>query len=128
MPIRILLVDDHTLVRTLLAKALSAEADLSVVGEAIDGHHAVELAGYLQPDVVLMDVGMPRLNGVEATRVLQEKHPAIKVIGLSTYDADMMARPMLEAGAVAYLRKDVPLEKLLAAIRTHAGEAGQPEE
>ena len=122
MPIRILLADDHTLVRTLLAKALAGEPDLRVIGEAIDGHHAIELAGCLQPDVVLMDVGMPRLDGVEATRVLQEKHPSIKIIGLSTYDADMVASAMLDAGAVAYVQKDAPFERLLAAIRGCAGE------
>lgn len=127
MPIRILLADDHTLVRTLLTKALAMEPDLSVVGEAIDGHHVLELAACLQPDVVLMDVGMPRLNGVEATRRLQETHPGIKVIALSIYDADLMADAMLEAGAVQYLRKDVQFEKLLAAIRGHAGGASRPE-
>lgn len=124
MPIRILIADDHTLIRTVLAKALAEEPDLSVVGEAIDGHHAIELAGYLQPDIVLMDVGMPRLNGVEATRVLRERYPAVRVIGLSTYDADLMAQPMLEAGAIAYIQKDVPFEKLLAAIRGCTGPEG----
>lgn len=127
MQIQILIADDHTLVRTSLAKVLAMEPDLSVVGEAIDGYHAIELVAYLQPDVVLMDVGMPRLNGVEATRRLRQSHPEIKVIGLSTYDGHVMAPPMLEAGAVAYIQKDAPMEKLIAAIRGCAGEASQAE-
>lgn len=120
-PIRILIADDHTLIRTSLAKVLAMEPDLCVVGQAIDGHHAVELAEYLQPDVVLMDIGMPRLNGVEATRRLCQAHPNIRVLALSTYNADVMAEPILDAGAVAYIQKDAPLEKLLAAIRAACG-------
>ena len=121
--IQIVIADDHTVMRTSLAKVLAMEPDLSVVGEAIDGHHAIELVAYLRPDVVLMDIGMPQLNGVEATRRLCETHPGIKVIGLSTYDGDLMAAPMLDAGAVAYIQKDAPFEKLLAAIRGCAGRA-----
>ena len=115
--IRIIIADDHTLVRTSLARVLAMEPDLSVVGEAIDGHHAIELAEHLQPDVVLMDIGMPGLNGVEATRRLHQSDPGIKIIGLSIYDGDLVAETMLDAGAAAYVQKDAPLEKLLAVIR-----------
>lgn len=120
-PIRILLADDHTLIRTSLAKVLAMEPDLSIVGQAIDGHHVLELATHLQPDLVLMDVGMPRLNGVEATRRIRESHPGIKIIGLSIYSADVMSQSMLDAGAVAYVQKAAPMEKLLAAIRAACG-------
>lgn len=117
-PIRILLADDHTLVRTSLAKMLAMEPDLSVVGQAIDGHHCLELVAILEPDIVLMDIGMPGLHGIEATRQLRQSHPLVKVIALTTYAAEIMAEAMHEAGSVAYVQKDAPMEKLIETIRT----------
>lgn len=117
MPIRILIADDHTLVRSALAATLGTEPGLDIVAEAADGEDAVEQALLVQPDVVLMDVTMPRLNGVEATRRLVACCPETKVIGLSMHGEDMMADRMRRAGAVAYLSKDAPLEDVIAAIR-----------
>ena len=119
--IRIMIVDDHTLVRTSLTTVLGTYPDLTVVGQAADGEEGVELAAKLKPDVVLMDMGMPRKNGVQATRALVERCPEIRVIGLSMYEADIMAAPMLQAGAVAYVEKFAPIEKLVGTIRRVCG-------
>ena len=115
--VRVLLVDDHAIVRQGFARLLNAEPDLEVVGEAADGKAAVELAGRLQPDVVTMDVNMPVLDGMEATRQIRAQCPGVRVIGLSMYASREHARAMLNAGAAAYLTKSGPAEELLAAIR-----------
>lgn len=115
--IHVLLADDHKLVRQGLTSMLQGHADLEVVGEAADGEAALELARRVRPDVVLMDVSMPRLNGIEATRRLAAELPGVRVIGLSMHESQDMAHAMREAGACAYISKDAPTEDLLAAIR-----------
>jgi DNA-binding NarL/FixJ family response regulator len=123
-PIRILLVDDQTLFREGLRTLLSAQPDLEVVGEAGDGEEALREAARLRPDVVLMDLRMPVLDGVAATRRLQAVQPESRVIALTTFDDDEYVFEGLRAGAVGYLLKDVSSPKLFEAIRTAArGEA-----
>jgi signal transduction histidine kinase/CheY-like chemotaxis protein len=115
--ISVLLVDDHAVMREGLAKLLALEPDLEVVGQASDGEEAVELARRLLPDVILMDLSMPRLNGVEATRVIHSEYPAIRILGLSMFVEPEPARSLQDAGAVGYLTKSGPPEVLLNAIR-----------
>ena len=115
-PVRILIADDHRIVRAGLAGLLGSRPELDVVGLASDGEEAVEFAGRLRPDVVVMDVTMPRLNGIEATRVLQRNCPSIRIVGLSMHDSPEMADAMREAGAAAYVTKGGPPEELIAAI------------
>ncbi len=114
---RILLTDDHAVMREGLARLLSHEPDFEIVGQANDGDEAVELAGKLIPDVILMDISMPRLNGIDATRMICKKHPEIRIIGLSLYQEEERATEMLEAGATYYLSKSGPPSDLKAAIR-----------
>jgi DNA-binding NarL/FixJ family response regulator len=120
MAIRILLVDDQPLFREGLATLLSLQAEVTVVGEAEHGQQAVELALQLRPEVVLMDVRMPVLDGVAATRQLSQACPACRVILLTTFDDDEYVFEGLRAGAVGYLLKDVSLPKLLEAIQATA--------
>ena len=119
-PIRLLLVDDQALFREGLHTLLSVHSDLEVVGEAKNGQEALALAGSLQPDVVLMDLRMPVLDGVAATRALKESHPHCRVIVLTTFDDDEYVFEGLRAGAMGYLLKDVSSDKLVEAIRTAA--------
>ncbi len=116
-PIRILIVDDQALFREGLHTILSVQSDLQVVGEARHGEEALHLAAVLNPDIILMDLHMPIMNGVAATRRLRSEHPTIKVLVLSTFDDDEDVFEGLRAGAVGYLLKDVPSEKLVEAIR-----------
>lgn len=120
MTIRILLVDDQTLFREGLQTLLSVHDDLEVVGEASNGQEAIEAVGKLSPDVVLMDLRMPVLNGVAATRQITEATPQSRVIVLTTFDDDDYVFDGLRAGAVGYLLKDVPSAKLVEAIRAAA--------
>ena len=115
--IRVLLADDHQVMRNILALVLGDEPDIEVVGEAADGAMAVDLASEIHPDIIVMDVTMPRLNGIDATRRITSAMPEVHVIGLSMHARDDMAASMLRAGACAYLSKDGPTEDLLAAIR-----------
>ena len=119
-PIRILLVDDQALFREALRTLLSAQPDLEVVGEAANGEEALVAAVRLRPGVVLMDLRMPLLDGVAATRRLQALAPACKVIVLTTFDDDEYVFEGLRAGAVGYLLKDTPSAKLIEAIRVAA--------
>jgi DNA-binding NarL/FixJ family response regulator len=119
-PIRILLVDDQTLFRQALHTLLSVQADFMVVGEAANGEEAVHQAARLKPQVVLMDLRMPVLDGVAATRRLRTETPGARVIVLTTFDDDEAVFDGLRAGAVGYLLKDAPTEKLLEAIRAAA--------
>jgi len=127
--IRILLAEDQTLMRQGLRTLLELEEDLRVVGEADDGTGAVKLALQLRPDVILMDVQMPRMNGVEATAGICGAWPTAKVIILTTFDRDDYVFQGVRAGALGYLLKDLPAQKLYETIRrVHAGEVFiQPE-
>ncbi len=115
--IRVLLADDHQILRQGLASLLSEEPDMEVVGEAGDGQEAIDLARTIQPDVVLMDVTMPRLDGIQATRLITSELSGISVIGLSMHEEDDMALAMRAAGAIAYLSKGGPSDALIATIR-----------
>src|SRR5207248_5545458 len=119
-PIRILLVDDQALFREGLRTLLSVQPDFEVVGEAGNGEEALRLAAALHPNVVLMDLQMPVLDGVAATRRLHAEQPDCRVIVLTTFDDDEYVFEGLRAGAVGYLLKDAPSEKLSEAIRLAA--------
>ncbi|MGW2625009.1 response regulator [Micromonospora taraxaci] len=120
-PVRILLADDQPLLRTGFRMVLGAEGDLDVVAEAGDGVEAVELSRRLLPDVVLMDIRMPRMDGVAATRAIVEARLPVRVLVLTTFDLDEYVVGALRAGASGFLAKDVPAEELISAIRTVAG-------
>jgi len=122
--IRILLADDHAVVRQGFRMILGAHADLEIVGEAGNGREAVELAASLRPDVVVMDVAMPELNGIEATRRLTAENPHIRVVALSMHKDSVYVREILRAGARGYLLKDSVADDLVAAVRAVAGGEG----
>ena len=119
--IRILIVDDHPVVRDGLAAMLSTQADFLVVGEAATGEAAVDEAQRLQPDIILMDLEMPRLDGVEAIRQLRAWHQEVKVIVLTAFDTDERILRAVEAGAEGYLLKGVPRDEIFQAIRVVNG-------
>ena len=120
MTIRVLLVDDQELFREGLETLLSVHADIQVVGQARNGREAVDVATRARPDVVLMDVRMPLLDGIRATRLLAEVLPRCRVIVLTTFDDDEYVFDALRAGAAGYLLKDVPSARLVEAIRATA--------
>ena len=120
MSIRVLLADDHQMLRDGLRAVLSLEDDIEVVGEANDGHAAVEMAGRLAPDVVLMDIGMSGLNGVDATRRIKAESPNVKVIALSTYSDKRYVLSMLEVGASGYVLKAAAVDEMCRAVRAVA--------
>jgi len=122
--IRILIADDHAVVREGTRHILEQEQDLDVVAEAADGGEAVELATELKPDVAIIDIAMPHVDGIEATRRIKELCPGIGVLILSAYDDDQFVFSLLEAGAAGYLLKDVHGRELVDAVRAvHAGES-----
>jgi DNA-binding NarL/FixJ family response regulator len=124
MPIRVLLVDDQTLVRTGFRLILGSEPDIDVVGDAADGQDGVELGRRLRPDVVLMDIRMPKVDGIEATRRLTKASPTTKVVILTTYDLDEYVFDALRAGASGFILKDAPPDQLVNAVRVaSAGDA-----
>ena len=118
--IRVLLVDDHVVVRQGLSRLLKEEPDIEIVGEASDGETAVTMVRQILPDVVTMDINMPGMGGIEATRAIHAEFPQVRVIGLSLFDEGELARAIREAGAVDYLTKSGPSEALVAAIRACA--------
>jgi two-component system, NarL family, response regulator NreC len=118
--IRILLADDHSVVRHGFRRILEGQADMEVVGEASDGRQAVELATQLAPDVLVMDVTMPQLNGIEAARQLAKSCPRLRVLALSMQKDGVYVREMLRAGARGYLLKESTEADLLAAVRAVA--------
>lgn len=115
--IRVLLVDDHTLFRNGIARLIKNEPGLKIVAEAEDGQQAIEFAREHTPDVILMDIGLPGINGIEATRVIHERHPEVCIIGLSMYDDPEKAQDMLAAGATDYRTKGCSRTELVSAIR-----------
>jgi DNA-binding NarL/FixJ family response regulator len=119
-PIRVVIVDDQGMVRAGFTSLLAAEPDIEVVGDAGDGEAAVELVSRLRPDVTLMDIRMPVLDGIAATRRLVEQQVATKVLVLTTFDLDEYVFEALRAGASGFLLKDAPAEELAAAIRVVA--------
>jgi DNA-binding NarL/FixJ family response regulator len=121
--IRLMIVDDQTLVCEGLRAILSTAPDIEVVGMAHEGGQAVELVGTLKPDLVMMDLKMPGMNGIHATRAIRERYPEIHVLVLTTYDADEWVFDAIRAGAAGYLLKDSNREDIIAAIRgTVAGQ------
>ena len=119
--IRILLADDHAVVRHGFKMILSAQVDMEIVGEAGNGREAVQLSEELRPDIVVMDVAMPELNGIEATRRLAASVPHSRVIALSMHKDSVYVREILRAGARGYLLKDSPAGDLVSAVRSVAG-------
>jgi DNA-binding NarL/FixJ family response regulator len=118
--IRILLADDHTILRQGLKLILSSQPDLQVVGEAANGNEVVHLAQELRPDIVLLDVAMPELNGIDATRHMMETNPKLRILVLSMHKEAVYVREILRAGARGYLLKDVIDSELLSAVRSVA--------
>ncbi len=116
--IKVLLVDDHEMMREGLRNIIEVEDDLTVVAEAPNGEDAVELTQEAKPDVVIMDINLPGMNGIEATKIIKDKYPKMRVIGLSLHDDEEVKREMREAGASAYLTKTNAIEALCAAIRS----------
>ena len=115
--VRLVIVDDHALVRDGLRARLSVVPDREVVGEAADGAQALQLAGEVAPDLMLVDVGMRGMNGIELAAALRERHPAIRVLMLSMYDTREYVLSAIRAGARGYVLKESPTEDILAAIR-----------
>lgn len=118
--IRVVIADDHAVVRTGIRELLTDEPDIVVVGEARNGREAVELAIALQPDVVVMDIAMPELNGVEATRQIRSAAPAVHVLALTAYNDDPYVYGLLDAGAAGYMLKTAEGHELVRAVRTAA--------
>lgn len=118
MDIKIILADDHQIVRQGLRHLLASEPDLQVVGEADNGRKTLKLTQELAPDVIIMDISMPDLNGIDTTRQIMEESPGVKVIALSMHSDSLFVLNMLKSGASGYLLKDCALEELVQAIRT----------
>ncbi|MCX6360592.1 MAG: response regulator transcription factor [Armatimonadetes bacterium] len=122
-PIRVLIADDHPVVRAGLALMLKYEVDMEPVAQAANGREAVEMYAECRPDVVLMDLRMPEMDGVEAIEAIRSRHPQARIILLTTYETDEGIFRALRAGARAYLVKDAPCEEILDTVRAvHAGE------
>lgn len=122
--ISILLAENHVVVRESIRQFLEREANFEVVGEAGDGEEAVRMVSQLKPDVIVMDISMPRLNGIEATKQIKALQPSAVVLILTAYDYEQYIFPLLEAGAAGYLLKDVSSRELISAIQTvYRGEA-----
>ena len=121
-PIRVLVVDDHTMVRRGLATFLKVFDDLVLAGEAASGQEAIQLCAQLQPDVVLMDMVMPDMDGAAATRLIRKQSPLVQVLALTSFKEEILVQSALQAGAIGYLLKDVTADELAQAIRAaHAG-------
>jgi NarL family two-component system response regulator LiaR len=118
MTIKILLVDDHAVVRSGLSKFLMVNKDLKLVGEASDGKEAVQMVSLHKPDVVLMDLMMPGVDGITATREIRQKYPKVKVLALTSFAEQNLVQGALQAGAIGYLQKNVTARELGMAIRS----------
>lgn len=123
-PIRVMLVDDHTMVRRGLAAFLKVFDDLQLAGEAESGREAIQLCADILPDVILMDMVMPDMDGAAATRAIRQQFPHVQVIALTSFKEGDLVKNALEAGAIGYLLKDISADELVRAIRAaHAGRA-----
>ena len=122
--IRVMVVDDHDMVRRGLAAFLRAKPDLELVGEADDGQQALDVCGQVEPDVILMDLVMPEMDGTTATRAIRERWPQVQVIALTSFQEKKLVQEALRAGAISYLLKNVSVDDLAEAIR--AAYAGRP--
>jgi len=120
MSIRLIVADDHVILRHGLSKSLQMEKDMEIIAQANNGRTAVQLAQELSPDVIIMDIGMPDLNGIEATRQIVKNSPKVRVIALSMHSAKKFIVEMFKAGASGYLLKDCEFDELVNAIRTVA--------
>lgn len=118
--IRLLIVDDHLVVRKGTREILEDEADMEVVGEAANGEEAIEQVGLLSPDVILMDISMPKMNGIEATKCIKARYPKTSVLILTSYDEDSYIFALIDAGAAGYLLKNAEEEELINAVRAVA--------
>lgn len=116
-PIRVMIVDDHDMVRKGLATFLKVNADLELVGEARDGQEALRMCAQVKPDVVLMDLVMPEMDGTTATRLLRERWPEVQVLALTSFQEQDLVRDVLQAGAIGYLLKNVTVDELAEAVR-----------
>jgi DNA-binding NarL/FixJ family response regulator len=122
--ISILLVENHALVMESIHQSLEREPDFTVIGEACDGEEAVRMARELKPDVIVMDISLPRINGIEATKQIKAFQPSAIILGLTAYDYEQYIFPLLDAGAAGYLLKDISSRELINAIKTvYRGEA-----
>jgi DNA-binding NarL/FixJ family response regulator len=124
-PVRLLIVDDHDLMREATRSMLEGEPDLEVVGEAVNGRHALELCRQLRPDLVLMDVRMPEMDGLTATRAIKEELPAIGVLLLTVYESEDYRREGARAGAAGYVLKDASGQQLREAVRKALNQSSQ---
>jgi NarL family two-component system response regulator LiaR len=123
-PIRVMIVDDHDMVRKGLATFLKVNADLELVGEARDGQEALRMVEQVQPDVILMDLVMPEMDGTTATRLIRERWPEVQVIALTSFQERELVREVLQAGAIGYLLKNVTVDDLAEAVRAaHVGQS-----
>jgi NarL family two-component system response regulator LiaR len=122
--IRVMVVDDHDMLREGLAAFLRTFPDLELVGQASSAQEAIDLCGQVAPDVVLMDLVMPEMDGISATRTIHQRHPGIRIIALTSFGEEEMVRSELQAGAIGYLLKNVTAAELAQAIR--AAHAGRP--
>jgi NarL family two-component system response regulator LiaR len=119
--IRVMIVDDHTVVRSGIRYSLLAYDDLELIGEAGSGKEALELCSQLKPDVILMDMMMPGMDGVATTRALRQRYPQTQVIALTSFQEGTLVQEALQAGAISYLLKDVQMDQLAEAIRSAHG-------
>lgn len=118
LPIRVLLVDDHPLIREAIRSVLQKEKDMLIVGEAGNGEEAIEMAGKLSPDVIMMDYNMPKMDGLHATRMIKERHPQVAIIVLTVLDDEQSISDILQAGASGYLLKSVFGKEVVTGIRS----------
>jgi DNA-binding NarL/FixJ family response regulator len=124
-PARLLIVDDHDLIRESTQLMLEGEPDLEVVGEAVNGRHALELCRQLRPDLVLMDVRMPEMDGLTATREIKKEMPVISVLVVSAYESEDYRQEAASAGATDYVLKDAERHQLLEAVHAALGQSGK---
>ena len=122
MKIRIMLVDDHEVVRNEVANLLLREPDFQIVGEASDGESAVSLVREIRPNVILMDINMPRMNGIKVTRIIHNESADIRIIGFSVSDEELQRKAITDAGAVGYFAKSGSSKDLIATIRPYSQE------